>query len=194
MLPRLAVLALMVSCVGFSGGTASANVIYSYTGNNFNAFTSPYNADDYVAIHLEFSMALGPNLPLATVYPISFWFSDGQQTIHSPGFNTGLMLISTDSSGDIARWDLTICGNISCQSAIVSHNIPDSIRDGGQLIPQGVQEGRIDNNPGVWTSTASPVPEPSTFAIVGAALGGLMWVRRRRAGRVRHTRSIACDG
>lgn len=160
-----------------STGPTKANVVYTYTGNNFTFHTSPYTATDHVSIELEFLSALAPNLPLGAVAPVSFSFNDGHQTITSTVFGE-LFLVSTNPSGAISEWDLAGCGNIGCVHVVLSRNIVGNVRDDGQLVPQGASEGIVDNNPGVWT--VSVVPEPSTMAITAVGLAGLGWCRRRR--------------
>jgi len=160
-----------------------ATAIYSYTGNNFVFATPPYTVNDHLSIQLEFPTELAPNLPFGSVSPTNFSFNDGHQTITFPGL-TAVTMLSTNASGNILEWELTVCGNVGCDHAIVSRNTTLAIRDGGQLTPQGVQEGLVDNNPGIWISTSYDVPEPSTFVLGSAALACLAGVRRRRPARM----------
>jgi hypothetical protein len=61
--------------------------------------------------------------------------------------------------------------------------IPDSIRGGSRCssIAQGFNQGPL----GSWTSSYTPVPEPSMGILVGITgligLGGVLWRRSRRS-------------
>ena len=88
------------------------------------------------------------------------------------------MQIATDGSGAISAWDLAVCGNVGCTEVIISRNISGNVRDDGQLVPQGVSEALVDNNPGTWVS--STVPEPGTLSLGAAMLAGLGLARRGR--------------
>lgn len=174
---KIRILTLLAMTIALSIKPANANVIYMYSGNDFTFATSPYTTNDHVSIDLEFLTALAPNLLLGTVTPVSFSFNDGHQTVTSSVFG-GLISIATDGIGAISQWDLAGCGDVGCVHVIISRNVLGNVRDAGQLVPQGVQEGIVDNSPGVWT--ASVVPEPSAMAIATFGLAGLGWSRRRR--------------
>ncbi len=172
MSPWFRFLGMFVPLVALSTMPARAN----YTGNDFTLVTSPYTTSDHVTVQLEFLAALAADLPLGAVTPVSFSFNDGHQTITSPAFNAFIEL-ATDAGGNISGWDLGVCGDITCLPQIVTRHTGADTADVGQLIPQGVQEGRVIGNAGVWTSS---VPEPSGMAVGAIGLAGLGWVRRRR--------------
>ena len=179
MLTKLKFLILCAILSVASTRIAHAHAVYAYTGNNLTFPPPPYAANDHVSIEMEFLNALTPNLPFGSVAPLSFSFSDGHQTITSFAFG-GQISVATNADGSISEWDLQGCGNAGCVHQVISRSLVGNVRDAGQLVPQGVQEGILDNDPSVWIATISNVPEPSSLILGAAALTGVGWFRRRR--------------
>src|SRR5262245_50072252 len=57
--------------------SVQANTTYQYTGNPFTAVTTPYTTSDFVTGMLKLAVPLAPNMPLTTISPVAFTFSDG---------------------------------------------------------------------------------------------------------------------
>src|SRR5262245_43245176 len=81
--------AAMVST--FGAGGANANVVYTYTGNDFTTVTVPpgssfYTTSDFLTITLTLTGPLAANLNLASVIPeaVSYSFGAGNFSL---GFN-----------------------------------------------------------------------------------------------------------
>ena len=163
-------LALMLPAV------AQANVIYTYTGNNFDNIqdlTPPagtYTTDMRVTGTFELAAPFLPNLVNADLSDeiLSFSISDGRRTLTNntlgiQGFFGG---VATDSSGDIIEWQVQYNDDLDPivkvgddGSAIFTISVLSlTTIDGGQLqeciavgclpVDQNVDFGRRDESPG----------------------------------------------
>ena len=94
--------------------SANASYVYSYTGNNFNSFssTSAWDASMSVSGTFELPNALGSNLVGSQITPASFSFTDGVNTITDADMAGNPQLYNvefsfhTDSNGDITSWSI----------------------------------------------------------------------------------------
>ena len=91
------VVAVALSALG--AASASADVIYSYTGDFFDEAVSPYTKSDSVTASVTLSTALGDNLSFTSVTPVSFTLFDGVQTLTNSNSSTSLFQFSTDAKG-----------------------------------------------------------------------------------------------
>jgi hypothetical protein len=98
-----AALALGIALV--SSPAAHADVIYTYTGNDFTRFTGPYTGTDKVTATITLANPLGASLALTAVTPLAFTLSDGVQTLTdaTPSLQDRFDF-TTDSSGTIKYW------------------------------------------------------------------------------------------
>ena len=127
-----------------------ANVTYLYTGNPFTTVTAPYTTSDMVTGSVEFSSPLPANMPLTTVTPLSFSFSDGVQTIAGtitqPGFSG--FQFGTGPSGAITAWTIymqTPAGGIGTDNG---GSLATGDSGGLRLPPPGSGNTHV---PGTWT-------------------------------------------
>ena len=74
----LGLLAFM-SLLGFS--PASADTIYTYTGNDFTSNSGSFTDADKVTGTIDLATALGDNSGSVEISPVSYSFSDGVQTL-----------------------------------------------------------------------------------------------------------------
>lgn len=157
----LGLLAFM-SLLGFS--PASADTIYTYTGNDFTTVTGPYATTDMVTGTIDLSTSL-----------VSF--SDDVQSLSTSDPSvTADYTLSINSSGDVF-WNVSISSPTG--SVITTNNTSDS---GTEFAGYGGNSG----SPGSWVETvtsATPVPAALPLFAGGlGALGLLGWRRKRKNG------------
>ena len=178
---------------------AHANVILTYTGNDFTNFNSPYTGSDRVTVTITLANPLGDNLNLSPVTPLGFSLSDGVQTLTqaTPNLTTKIFEFSTSPSGQITLWNVQVATTGGGAGIFTINNgfiLPQDFGEQSQASqsiigscpnPTIALIGKIGMDlcdPAGWTSTLSSAPEPSTAAVLGSALLGLglFWWRRRR--------------
>jgi hypothetical protein len=97
-----------------AGSDADAEVVYTYTGNNFDSFHSTYiqtpvdfEYDTTMSVTGSFTVpdALAGNLVDSVITPTSFTFSDGRVTWDETTVLTeASFIVSTDNLGNIVAW------------------------------------------------------------------------------------------
>jgi hypothetical protein len=102
-------LALLVGSPG-----ANADVMYTYTGNDFNTFSgspNPYTSNDKVTAALTFASPLPANLSEQNETPSMFTLKDGVNTITAATESSSISpdwIFTTDSNGDITQWAIVV--------------------------------------------------------------------------------------
>jgi len=180
---------------------ALASVVYSYTGKPFVDVSGTITDSMSVTGTMKLDTAMIPDLMAATQNPLSFSFFDGVQTITQDDYDSASFIFSTDSTGQITEWMVSLENDITVPSmqgdsggTIISLNntfntiaeIKDDItvQTIGDYQPFfGTNEilsgsGIVVGNPGVWTTAA--VPLPATAWLFGSGLVGLVAAGRRR--------------
>ena len=157
--------------------SASADTVYSYTGNRFNEFANGYTCPAVCNVSGSFTLAspLADNLNLQTISPVDFSFSDGSN-VWNPSSTFSAFKISTDGSGDITGWELFYISFGAANPTLLSENCPGcTIADISLLLSPNGPFAAVYGDPGTWTAT----PEPSTLLLFGTGLLGLVSAQRR---------------
>jgi hypothetical protein len=150
--------------------------VYTYTGNAFENVTGPYTTIDFVSGSFTLASALGNNLPLANVTPLSYSFNDGVQTISSlipPGDVT--FQISTNASGNIDGWLINL-ENPSPYNGISTMTDGDTGTVGGSY---GSNAPYVNSGSQWKVSGTSPVPEPNPSWPLFGLLTVVGWAKMR---------------
>jgi hypothetical protein len=190
----------LLSVLGLLAATASATVIYQYTGPGFTNLDPPYTTSDHVSITLTASTLLPSNLPdqsYITPYLISFSFSDGVQTVSGATTPTNpLLFAATDDAGNIVPgWDVEVDQGgsriISNYEPTFANGVDDSdsalanvdckLVGVQRVCPQAFVSTAPAGQPaGTWVTI---VPEPSTVALISG--GASLLAATTRRGRCR---------
>ena len=164
---------------GILAGPARADMIYTYTGNDFTSVTSPYVKSDFISGVLDFQTALGPNFAFQEVSPASFTFTGGVAGDTLTNLNSsGAFFAATDGYGNLDGWYMVTTSNTDPNAHVQLQNTP---YDGTQLdfFTNTNADGYNQFAAGQWVASVSTVPEPSTLILMIAAVTGLWGVRRR---------------
>ena len=172
-LTRLTTFLLLVASLA----DVSASVVYQYTGNNFNSFSSPtsYDSSMMVRITLELPSTLAPNFNSA-VSPINFSFEDGNQIIDSTNATSTLFNFETDATGNILSWSVAaaIDSEFKAIHSLKHFSNSNAGEDFGGI--SQADWGAIGNIPGAW----SVVPIPAAFYLFGSGLLCMVSIARKR--------------
>jgi hypothetical protein len=154
-------------------GAASADTIYSYTGNTLSvAYGSP-SCGSACDITGRFTVAdaLSDNLNGAAITPESFSFSDGATTYSNGAGDSISISLSTGATGEITQWTIFVTppGGPSV-SSIGSGNALAGVEDTSfepsyYLYNSGV--------PGSWSITETPESSTLLMLLLGLAMLGL---------------------
>jgi hypothetical protein len=190
---------------------AKADVIYTYTGNDFTSVYpgeysghGPYSGSDFVSASFTFASPLPDDLALGVVDEapllLSFSITDQLITVDSVAAfdeNDG-PTFQTDGTGDIVAWSIVADYPVlNGGGNFYTSNIPSQEIDTGDGTEVNVGAGTVNlghNNqdPGTWTETStSSTPEPSTTVLV--SLGGsflLIAMKRKRCNRTKKLSSM----
>jgi hypothetical protein len=131
--------------------SAKADVIYTYTGNDFNSFSGspPLNSSDFISSSFTFASALPDNLnDVENPGSLLNWsMSDQVDTLSDTGGNTLLIFVSTNASGTITGWGMGAdnpgtCAP-TCYSLVTEFNLPQLVGISGTFhfwkLPTAVQ-------------------------------------------------------
>lgn len=170
---------------------------YNYGGCNFDVFSTPTSYDSSMSVTgaIELGAPLGANLTEVEVFPLSFSFTDGINTISDATADSATLEFSTNASGAITSWfvglhitmpspvsvgvkDIDIfataeigfdsfdLGRITTCVSVVGTECPGQIPDFGLTASQ----------PGTW----SVVPIPAALPFFASALALLSFAAARR--------------
>ena len=185
--------ALAFGCIAMTVASAQADVIYTYTGNHFttvlnnNPAPAPqYTTTDSVSGNFTLPTALGDDLPLTTIDPTSFSFTDGVQTLtnSTPGIVTSFN-IATNAAGLPSLWSIDITtillGTTEDIFTDLSTNAHFTADGGSQVNSSNLANQGRNINPGTWTVSSTSVAEPDSAWLLAAGLAFLFWRERSAA-------------
>jgi hypothetical protein len=163
-----------------------ADTVYTYTGNPltqvFGTLTgTPYSTNDTISGWFSLPTAITQNT-FSQVIPTAFNFTDGV-TSYTNGLGSAIIYLATDSFGNIVTWYVDLLNDPSNDvEAITAH----SLKISGDYIASVPYQLTLtnQNDPGTWSVSStdpanSPVPEPSTLALMSTGLIGAFCTLRR---------------
>jgi len=213
-LKKTSILTMAVTLLAYVHvGRAHASTIYTYTGNNYNdisnqsspngAFTTSMKLTGF----LEFAGPLAADLSftnlLGSPQLLDFSFNTGRNilTPSNIGSSTDNIRLTTDASGDISVWTISLA-NRNFDSSVQVGDFIFSLKtnlgfDDSRLSLCvfksftcffGTDSGIIRSNPGAWVTTGdlllTTVPVPAALPLFGtglALMGFIGWRRKRKA-------------
>ena len=186
----------LLGFVGLIAPTASATVIYQYTGSPYMIFLAGnqdsglYTSTMMVTGTIALASALPPNLVLSNVSILDFSFNDGAISFVPANGSTIFARLSTDGSGSIIAPYLVVLNQATLPGGFGPYigitDEPPNITEvdvgvfgsGPCVQPSCNRQAAISRVAGVWTL----VPEPGTGLLVVVGVLGLAVSSRRARG------------
>jgi PEP-CTERM motif len=193
------VLRVLLLCAVFMislAPSARADTTYTYAGEPFTSFRGV--CGNCLEIFGSFTVPelLGAGLSSALITPMSFSFSDIQNTLTDTNTRQGSFTISTDARGNIISWDILLLESLGSDSLFLgTENDSFAVNDFDELASSVLlHEASNTGSPGTWTmSTASSaVPEPSSLLLLATGLlSAIGAAHRKQCERNRRIKSRA---
>jgi hypothetical protein len=185
---------------------ASANTIYTYTGQSLGNFSGGFSClvgtSCPITGSFTTSQPLGPNYngscaggpPACLPSPVlAYSFTDGFTTWTSSNAFNNPFGVQTDAKGNIASWYILLFqpGSSGLYLFLQTANLPSStsvpVEDGSgasTLLSNGSTFYAYNlNQPGTWSVSSTPpapTPEPSGLLLLGSGLISVLGVVRRK--------------
>jgi hypothetical protein len=172
---------------------ASAQVVYSYSGNDFTTSFAPYTAAMSVDGSFEVAVALPPGATTdVSGSLVDFSFFDGVEARSLADSTICQFAVTTDGAGQIVAWDIWLreAGGADPQHSLETRSAsdlagfasPNAACGGAALNPFA----SVTGFPGSWTGSGGPtaveVPTASDLGLMllvaALALAALLHLRR----------------
>jgi uncharacterized protein (TIGR03437 family) len=171
-----------------SNGTTAGFTTYTYSGNPFTSVQPPFTITN--AVRGSFTApTLANNLVAVdiTSQVTAFSFTDGSVNTISTANGETRFVVSTDSSGKIVSWDITLVlgsppANVAlftCNGITTYFNSCPSGPSDESYEQNGLIDGSNSSNPGTWTagqSSCNYALAPASQVIPAAGSGGSIGV------------------
>ncbi|MGD0420377.1 MAG: VPLPA-CTERM sorting domain-containing protein [Xanthobacteraceae bacterium] len=180
MTTKLLGLLAFMSLLGFS--PASADTIYTYMGNDFTSISGSYTSTEMVTGTIDLATALGDNFGLGPISPVSYSFSDGQQTLTNTNSYISNNLFETDSAGTIDQWLWGVFNPLLYTSQIDTYNTSGLIVEDAVFTPTSLAFNL--GNPGTWTTSVATTPLPAALPLFASGLGVIVVLGRQRKRKI----------
>ena len=105
----LSLIAVAALSVVYPASVQAVPATYKYTGNPFTNVEGVYTTSDFVSGMVTLAGPLAPNIPLTSVSPTAFTFSDGVQTFTNltPSVDFSFAF-ATGPTGAIILWNVHV--------------------------------------------------------------------------------------
>jgi hypothetical protein len=166
---------------------AHADTVYNYVGPDFQYFDGAYTATDNVTGSFTVANPIPPDYS-GLVYTSAFSFNDGVQTISNANGHFINFNITTDANGNITYYMIRVTA-ADPLTFILLENQNTAFGDYGANF---VYDEGTDNDPALGGASVylpgeftevpaiNSTPEPSSFALLGTGLLGVVSVLRKR--------------
>jgi hypothetical protein len=172
-------------------------VYYTYTGDSYTTSQSPLSSSSYVSFSMWFDNPLAGNLVDfdENANASQTWsVTDQTNSLSHDNHAYWDFYISTDSSGNITAWDITVTGQDSGTAFSTAYGGLNSVADEDQSSYNvggtdysGYVDGSTGNPQGSWNVESTPEPWTSVMTLIGGVvLSTTIW--RKRAVAYSHRR------
>jgi hypothetical protein len=162
---------VIVFAVGVS--SAAADTTYTYRGNPFDVFDGTAQCPPTCRISGWFTVPAPFAADSSTIFtPESFSFTDGAVVVDKANATSGTFFwVITNSMGEITGWNNSYFNAV--QLMFSSTNPPGCT--GCYVIDSSGDRAVTTfaanyNDPGAWTMTTTPTPEPSSLLLLGTGV------------------------
>jgi hypothetical protein len=178
-------------------------VTYYYNGQDFTYLATAggepqvYTDNDRVSGEFTLSAPLADNMPLTSISPTSFSFSDDVQTISnlSSNFSFEVFEVETNATGAIVEWDIFLqTTNNGASNTVETYDSGGFAEDVGDVDAVSIGPAQFyaeglnitDNgstSAGTWFANPPPLPtapEPPGLMLLATGLLGATALRRHR--------------
>ena len=188
--------AVCASLLSIAVTPALASVIYSYTGNPFDGFSSStnYNSSNYINGTVELENLLQANTTSKPTI-LGFSFTDEVQILTSANTDIVIFEFTTDDDS-ITNWRVSLqtfpapLVEEDVVQIIRTYNWDADVKDAGNRQTVGAMIsatpiftpdfGERSTTPGSWDGDIAAIPLPATAWLFGSGLAGLVAAGRRR--------------